>query len=317
MGRLGFGFLVLWLAIGSAALAVAQQPGDRTAAREAYARGQELFREGRFAEAEAAFRGAYEMIPLPVVLLGIAEAQERQDNIVGTVETLERYLAERADAPDRAQVEERIGQLRQRPATLVISTSPPGAAISVDGEVVAQPMGHEVEFEVAPGSHEVSATLDGYESASETVAATFGTRHEITLTLARAEQEPAPTPPPSEPVVAPPDDAEGEIGPEVYVAGGVALAGVAAGTVLGLLALSEQSDFDAMPTEETADAGERLALFADLSFGVAAVAGVTMAVLLATSASGGDDSEESPGAAARVVPFIAQSGAGVACGGRF
>jgi hypothetical protein len=294
----------------------AQGAGDRAAAREAYARGQELFREGRFAEAEAAFRDAYETIPLPVVLLGIAESQERQNNPVGTVETLQLYLAERGDAPDRAQIEERIAELRQRPSTLVISTTPVGAAISVDGNVVAQPMGHDVEFEVAPGSHEVSATLEGYEATTETVEATFGTRHEVRLTLLRAEPEPVRRLPPAEPVVAPTEN-DGEIGTEVFVAGGIALAGVVAGTVLGLLALSEQSDFDAMPTEDTADSGERLALFADLSFGVAAVAGITAAVLLVASSGSSEDSAVSTGAEARVMPFVTESAAGVACGGRF
>ncbi|MAQ19697.1 MAG: hypothetical protein CMN30_33455, partial [Sandaracinus sp.] len=80
----------------------------RAAAREAYGRGQALYREGKHAEAETAFMEAYAMIPNPVVLLGVAEAREAQGNVVGTVEALETYLAERDDAPDRAAVQQRI-----------------------------------------------------------------------------------------------------------------------------------------------------------------------------------------------------------------
>jgi tetratricopeptide (TPR) repeat protein len=101
---------VLALAPSSAVAQQRRQPADagptaeqRTAAREAYGRGQAAFQSGEYETAEAAFREAYEAVPNPIVLVSIAESQERLGNLPGSVETLERYLAERADAPDRAR----------------------------------------------------------------------------------------------------------------------------------------------------------------------------------------------------------------------
>src|SRR5687768_1159681 len=54
--------------------AAAGTPADRDRAREAYARGQEAFRTGDYDGAATAFREAYDAVPNPVVLLGLAEA---------------------------------------------------------------------------------------------------------------------------------------------------------------------------------------------------------------------------------------------------
>jgi hypothetical protein len=67
----------------------------------------------------------------------------------------------------------------------------------------------------------------------------------------------------------------------------VGAAGLVTGTVLGFMVLAERSDFDASPSEASADRGERLALFADVAFGVGAMALITGAVLYLT-----DDSSE-------------------------
>jgi hypothetical protein len=101
----------------------------------------------------------------------------------------------------------------------------------------------------------------------------------------------------------------------VWVATGVAAASLVAGTVLGFMALSEESDFNDMPTEETADDGERFALFADVAFGVAAASAITGVVLHFTE---GDREEEKStavgldgGARVDVVPAIGPKGGGV------
>ncbi|MEM9191378.1 MAG: hypothetical protein AAGF12_19560, partial [Myxococcota bacterium] len=64
---------LVWLAIVvPATTALAQTDEERARARDSYARGQELFRAGEYDEAEAAFNDAYDAIPNPIVLLGIA-----------------------------------------------------------------------------------------------------------------------------------------------------------------------------------------------------------------------------------------------------
>jgi tetratricopeptide (TPR) repeat protein len=294
-------------------------PEARETAREAYSRGQQLFREGDFEGAEAAFNEAYAAVPNPVVLLGLAEVHERAGAAPRAVEALERYLAERADAPDRAPVEERIARLRALPATLVVTSTPADAAITIDGSPREERT--PAEIEVPPGEHTVSLLLDGHEEATSTLEATFGTRHEVALELAEIEAE--------EEVVGDEEIVEEELPPleeepepetlpaGVWIASGLAAAGMVGGTVLGFLALSKQSDFDETPTDDVADDGERLALFADVAFGVAAVAGITAIVLYLTADEPLEEDEEDAGAAVSLSPVVGPAGGGLSAVGRF
>jgi hypothetical protein len=66
------------------------------------------------------------------------------------------------------------------------------------------------------------------------------------------------------------------------VTGGLAIVAAGVGTVFGIMALSDKSQFDKNPTTQTADNGDTHALIADMSFGVALTFGVTSAVLFLT-----------------------------------
>ena len=286
----------------------------RTAARDAYARGQSLYREGEHAEAEEAFMEAYTMIPNPVVLLGVAEAREAQGNLTGTVQALETYLAEREDAPDRASVQQRIDVIRAKPATLVISSRPAGATIVLDGEDTGEVTPAEIEVE--PGPHVVALRLEGRESAEAQVDAIFASSPQIDLELADAVPDGETmdgdgTAVPGadiDDLEANEDDDSGP-GTAVWVLSGVAAASLVTGTVLGFLALTQESEFDEMPTEGTADKGERFALFADLAFGLAAVTAISAIVVFATADD--DDDEEANETTARVWPVASPTGAGL------
>jgi hypothetical protein len=86
----------------------------------------------------------------------------------------------------------------------------------------------------------------------------------------------------------------------LWVTSIVGAAGLVTGTVLGFMVLAERSDYDAMPTAKTADRGERLALFADVSFGVGAMALITGAVLYLTDDSGSEPAPAAPAASAKL-----------------
>jgi hypothetical protein len=66
------------------------------------------------------------------------------------------------------------------------------------------------------------------------------------------------------------------------VTGGLAIVAAGVGTVFGVMALNDKSQFDKNPTTQTADNGDTHALIADMSFGVALTFGVTSAVLFLT-----------------------------------
>lgn len=284
------------------------------AARAAYSHGEALFAEGKYAEAKAAFEQAYEAIPNPVVLLPIAESEIRLGNFEAAHAALQRYLNERSDAPDRAEVEQKIADLLATPATLVVSSDPPGAAIAIDGQSTGKTT--PAEIPVTRGDHRVELTLPGHEPQSTSVTARIGARHELHVAL-----QPEPPPPVA---AAPPDlkvDAmrQGDPTTALWITGIVGAAGIVTGTVLGFMALAESSDFDANPTAESADRGERLALFTDVSFGLGAMALLTGAVIYLTTG----DAEPAPASAAqarghiRVTPAASADGAGVIAKTRF
>lgn len=307
------------LACSATARAQASE-AEREQARTAYSQGQGLFQEGKYEEARAVFQGAYDLIPNPIVLLSMAECDTRLGKIEEAVAELERYLAERPDAADRADVEKKIADLKAMPTVLVVRSTPPGAAIRIDGKDTGQITPAELPIE--RGDHTVEASLKGYDVASTTLTMRLGSRQEIDLALPALPPPPPPKPAPVETPVKPPPPKPKPVEETpvaaLWVCGIVGGVGIVSGTVLGILALGEQSDFDKRPTESTADRGERLALFADVSFGVAAMAAVTGAVMLFTT---GPEAETDKGAGSArlhtgptfaLAPVVARDRAGVA-----
>ena len=261
---------------------------QRDTAREAYKRGQALFAESKYEEAKAAFEQAYAAVPNPVVLLSLAECAVRLGKLDDAEALFQRYLSTRPDAPDRAEIEQKLAELRATPSTLALNTQPSGARVKLDGADTGKVT--PAELTLTRGSHRVEVALDGYLPLSETVEINIGSRHELQIAL-----QPAPVAPPPQPVAKPtpppppPPPAPRDTDPTaaLWVTSIVGAAGLVTGTVLGFMVLAERSDYDASPSEQTADRGERLALFADVAFGVGAMALITGAVLYLT-----DDSDE-------------------------
>ncbi|HKU41039.1 MAG TPA: hypothetical protein VJR89_22910, partial [Polyangiales bacterium] len=117
----------------------------------------------------------------------------------------------------------------------------------------------------------------------------------------------APPPEPSEPPTA-----------AIWITASLGAAGLITGSVLGVLALQAESDFNAKPSEELADKGERLALFADVGFGIGVMALATTAVLLFTHDAPGASGELPPEAARlELIPRVAPTGASATARVRF
>jgi hypothetical protein len=331
------GILLIGLAtLGAAASASAQATptaDQRARARELYGEGQRQFAAHAYAEALTAFQGAYAQVPNPVVLLGVASAQEQLGQRAEARQTLERYLRERADAPDRAEIEARIAALPASPSassgTIHVACSPAGASIAIDGAAAGT---SPADLTVAAGSHELTLTLAGFAPVTRTVTVTPGATVAVAVELvampdvasgdgtgdemsedAAFGTEGAETGDEAEEVT-PPDETPVSTDPSAGVWIITALAGVAlvTGTVFGFLALSRQSDFDAMPTLSAAQEGEAFALVADLSFGIAAAAGITAIVLYATERPSAPSAADAaaPTASLRVVPLVSPTGGG-------
>lgn len=321
MGRLRsfVGALVVGaLVLVAGPLGVSAQDSARQArARQLYAEAQALFDSGQYAAAEASFRAAYEQVPNPVVLRAIAASQERQGNIALAVQTLEQYLREAPNASDRAQVEQRLRELNARGSVIAVSSTPPGAQIYVDGEATGQVTPADVQ--VAVGEHTIELRLEGYQPRAQTLNAAAGTRMRLEVPLQEGAA-PEPEPDPGQPEVSD-GGAPGDPSVGVWVSSGIAAAGLISGTVFGFLALSEQSNFDAMPTHQAADQGELFALIADISFGVAAAAAITAVVLyIVERGSGGGQAQQetaTSGVRLDVAPWADANGGGMAAQLRF
>jgi tetratricopeptide (TPR) repeat protein len=266
--------------VAAPAPAAEPSPDAKERARTAYARGQSAFAAGDYISAKDAFQQAFEAVPNPIVLLSVAESASKLGKLDEAIAAFDRYLQLRPDAPDRVDVEQKRAALAVTPAALSVISEPPGAEIVLDG----QPTGRQTpaELQLSAGQHLLELSLVGYDKPSETLDVAPGARIERRVVL----QKPAPPPPP----VAPPAEPLAPAAlpkPEVpvtalWITGGLGAAGIIAGSVLGFLALKEHSDFEKTPTESSADRGERLALFADVGFGVGAMALVTAAVLYLT-----------------------------------
>ncbi len=267
-------------------------------ARRAYTEGTEHFNAGRYAEALASFERAFAMRSNPVVLKPIAECHERLGNVPQAIAALERYLRELPTAPDHAQLEARLATLQQRPARVSVTSTPDGAQITVDGE--GRPQRTPSAVDVAPGHHRISATLTGYRATEREIDTAPGAPASVDVTLEReAGGASAVTPPVTTP--------GRRVSPAVWVATAVAGAAAVAGTVFGVMALSDANDYEATPSQETLDRGQRNALLSDVGFGVSILsAGVAVVVYFA--GRGGDST---PPAQATSGPRVQLAGNGV------
>lgn len=292
-------------------LAYAATPQQKAQARELYTTGQQLFRQGNYAEAERSFEDAYRIVPNAVVLLSIAECQARSEQYQRAIETLETYLREKPDAKDSAEVRGQIAALSAKPASLSVSSDVPGAEIWVD----ETGSGHvtPAELTLSAGHHVVALLHDGYQRAEQSVQLSPGERESLSLTLVAEAPPPAAPAPAPEPVA---EDTRGprHTGPAFWAATGVGAAALVTGITLGALALKKEKDFNDNPTTKTADQGERMALFADIGYGIAGAAAVTALVLYLTSGKQKTDEQTQSWS---VGPALARGTAGALARTRF
>lgn len=275
---LHLGFVGLLIAPAAHAQSPSKDPSAQTAkeARKAYARGESLYKAGHYEAAQVQFETAYASAPNPVVLLSIAKTQEKRGQFQATVATLKRYLSERENAPDRAAVEERIRKIQARPSILILQSQPEGARVIVDNR--PHPKVTPTEVQLTPGNHRIQIQAPGYAPVTEEVQAGFAERKRLSIALRKTTE---PSPGQAQAAEEPSDDIDG-LTTATWAAAGIAGGSALIGTILGIITLSKQSDFNDNPTEAHADRGENYALATDVAFGVAIASGLTALVLYLT-----------------------------------
>lgn len=151
-------------------------------ARELDQQGVRAFAEGRYADAVLFFRGSRALGGPASETWNVARCLERLDDAEGAARAIDDYLAARdLTAQDRAEAEREARALRGRPSWLTVTTTPPGATVTVDGQPVGGPT--PTSLELRPGVHTVAVRRAGSVPASRTVEARFGRAVVVALDL--------------------------------------------------------------------------------------------------------------------------------------
>lgn len=278
------------------------------AAKELVQEGQKLYAQGRFLEAIEKFEGAQALKPHPGLHYNIARCHEELGHPAKALRSYREYLRYMPKVDDRPAVEKSMAALQRTLADsgvmqLRVVATPGTASIFID----TLPAGPTPAYvEVRPGAHVVAATAPGHARMEREVNVTLGALAEVTLELVPVRDEPpaAPPlvdapPPPSDLLVpkpapapapaplatqapAPPPQKKSRVFTWVALGTGVAAAGSGLGFGLGANAASDELRRRPHATPEADNLVKQTQAFAttaNVSWGVAAVAGVAAVVL--------------------------------------
>ena len=157
------------------------------AARELDQEGVRSFRAGRFTDAVAYFRAAYQLGGPPSEVWNIVRSLEGMDDLEGASAAIDDYLSiGKLPAQDRADAQREAQALRSRSSTLTVTTTPSGASMTIDGKPA--PGTTPLSTDVRPGSHSIEVRLPGYSSVTLSVEGHFGRAVIVTLDLERASK---------------------------------------------------------------------------------------------------------------------------------
>ena len=260
---------------------------DLAAAKRHYGEGDKKFKAGDYAGAELDFKAANDIKAAPQTERYIGLCEDALGHFQVAVEWYDRFLAHVPErmATQGEEIHKRDAEIKALPGKVRVESNPPGANVAVDDKPQSAPTPMDVEL--APGPHTIKLSEPGRLPTQKAIDVAFASRQTVSADLDLEPPPPPPVPvavavPPLPPPGPPPPPPEPRSQLPAYVTGGLAIVAAGVGTVFGIMALSDKSQFDKNPTTQTADNGDTHALIADMSFGVALTFGVTSAVLFLT-----------------------------------
>lgn len=288
------------------------------AARLHIASGEAFVTAENYDAALVEFQRAYDLLegnPIRfIVLFNIGQCHERMFRYDLALDFYRRYLSEGGEnAEDRATVEATIRALDGLLTTLVITSNVPNAEVWVDQRQVATLSPDDHEVRIPGGVHTVELRLRGYVPEQQQVQVAARATTTVSFTLARLS-----------------DEYKG-IQPWLFwTSGGLALAAVIGGVVVGVLALTESQSLRARRDDVTnpdrfliTDADNQrvrsLALTADILFGGAVLFGATAFTLAFLTDWGGarPGPTITTGPQVRLTPAFGRTAAGLSLSGSF
>jgi len=306
--------------------AAAAEKQKRDTARGHYEAGRTKLDAKDYAGALTEFQAANAIIPSPQAQEKIALCYDGMNDASNALKAYELFIEQAKDSEKlKAEVEAakgRIEALKNAPVAVSLVSDPPSAQVEVDGQ--AQMGATPLEVKLTPGTHKVKVSAEGFEPVEKDIEVKAGEeKRTISFSLPQTAEAVAATLPP--PPAQQDQDANASAQPArsnlpAYITLGVAGASAIVGTVFGVKALSNKSDFNDDPTADTADDAERNALISDMAFGVAVTLGVTGTVLLLSNNSAGQEQAAKDARSQKTMqltPFVGPSGGGAAATWRF
>jgi len=261
--------------------------------------------KGDLPTAERRFSESLKLDPAVGTLLNLAACEEKQGKLASA---LAHFTNAKAQLPaDDFRVgftTERITSLSARVAKIIIkltAASMADARITKDGAVLAQTQ-IDSPLVVDPGApHVFVYEAPGLEPNRVEVTLKEGETQTIELGPRRAK----PAPRPDETIVPPPAAAASEMSPRrtwAWVTGGAALAGIATGTITGIMTISAANTYkdNCDPSGEcepagldAAERGRTLRVVSPVAFAVGIAFGIASTYLFVTSSSSSSSSKKS------------------------
>jgi hypothetical protein len=287
--------LLLWLLarLATSSPALAEPAPDRASARaeRLFEQGLQEMRGHEYGVACPRLAESYQLDPSPGALFTLAECEAGWQKSASALAHYQSFVAALTTMTEerRETFEERrriaAGQIA------VLSVSAPKLTISVAPELplelvvksagVVVPQGaYGVARRVDPGAYSITAELDGKAVWQRSVDLEAGNQALVEVTRPSVAASAAPASSPS------PSDQPGTKKPiALYVAGGVAVAGLATGLVAGLLAYKQKSTIDSHCPDRTCDPQGRAALNSASSEARVSTVGVSFGIAGAATAA--------------------------------
>jgi hypothetical protein len=167
--------------------------------------GNKAFKDGKFVEAEKAYREAFNLKQVYDIAGNLAMAEFAQSKHRDAAEHLAlaiRLFPVTGDPATRTQMQKTFDQCKGSVGSVkVVVSTTRGAQVSVDGKAVGEaPLEDDVYLD--PGKHTISVTAKGYKDASKSVDVVKGVASTVKLELVLLPPEvvvkngPPPPPPP-------------------------------------------------------------------------------------------------------------------------
>ena len=153
-------------------------------AKSLYNAGSGHYSAGRYVEAIDAFKQAYQIKPVPVLLRTLAKVYEKLDDLPMAIDYYQRYLG--TQPKDAAKIRPKVARLSATMATwpsLNLKSTPPGATIRV-GSARGRVYGRTpTTLRLAPKRQIIVLEKPGYKMINRPILFEAGTHRSMTITL--------------------------------------------------------------------------------------------------------------------------------------